>query len=104
MASPLLSEDDLEAALATLPDWQRSSHEIRSEWLFDNFAVAFAFMTEVAIQAEKLNHHPEWSNVYNRVSFVLTTHDSGGITASDIDLAGRVAVSAKRAGGRSVSP
>lgn len=57
---------------------------------FKNFAEAFGFMTEAAIWAEKLNHHPEWSNVYNRVEIVLTTHDAGGLSALDITLARRM--------------
>ena len=55
--------------------------------MFDDFVQAFAFMTRVALVAEKHDHHPEWSNVYNRVTIVLTTHDSGGLTAKDIALA-----------------
>ncbi|UOD49627.1 4a-hydroxytetrahydrobiopterin dehydratase [Orrella daihaiensis] len=57
---------------------------------FRDFRRAFAFMTEVAMLAEKADHHPEWSNVYNRVSIALTTHDAGGITAKDIELAKQI--------------
>ncbi len=60
---------------------------IAREFRFANFRVAFAFMTEVALAAEKMNHHPEWSNVYNKVSIRLTTHDAGALTEKDIALA-----------------
>ena len=60
---------------------------IARDFRFADFAQAFAFMTRVALMAEKRNHHPEWSNVYNRVSITLTTHDVGGLTANDVELA-----------------
>lgn len=60
------------------------------ELVFRDFRRAFAFMTEVAMLAEKADHHPEWSNVYNRVRILLTTHDAGGITTKDIDLAQQI--------------
>jgi len=75
--------------LAALPDWtfDEARGAIRRRFVFADFAQAFAFMTEVALSAEKRDHHPEWSNVYNRVEVVLTTHDAGGLTEKDIDLA-----------------
>ena len=74
---------------ALLPEWRHDSQRdaIAREFAFADFTEAFAFMTQVAIVAEKRNHHPEWSNVYNKVSVVLTTHDAGGLTQRDIDLA-----------------
>lgn len=60
---------------------------ISKTFKFNDFAAAFAFMTRIAIQAEKMDHHPEWSNVYNRVSVLLTTHDADGLTALDVTLA-----------------
>jgi 4a-hydroxytetrahydrobiopterin dehydratase len=75
--------------LAALPDWSfdESRGTISRRFVFAGFAQAFAFMTQVALAAEKRDHHPEWSNVYNRVEVVLTTHDAGGLTEKDTDLA-----------------
>jgi len=75
--------------LGALPDWQldEARGAIRRRFDFADFAQAFAFMTQVALAAEKRDHHPQWSNVYNRVDMVLTTHDAGGLTEKDIDLA-----------------
>jgi len=74
---------------ATLPDWRHDAQRdaISREFVFADFAQAFAFMTQVAIIAEKRDHHPEWSNVYNKLSVTLTTHDAGGLTQRDVDLA-----------------
>ena len=60
------------------------------ELVFENFNQAFGFMTRVALVAESMNHHPEWSNVYNRVRIHLTTHEAGGLTQRDLDLAARI--------------
>ncbi len=60
---------------------------LQKEFKFSNFSEAFGFMTRVALMAEKMDHHPEWSNVYNKVSVVLSTHDAGGITEMDFKLA-----------------
>ena len=75
--------------LATLKLWQHDEKRdaITREFVFADFAQAFAFMTQIAIQAEKRNHHPEWFNVYNRVNITLTTHDVDGLSQRDIDLA-----------------
>jgi len=72
------------------PDWMAAPQRggiITRRFLFKDFKQAFAFMTQVAMYAEQHNHHPEWSNVYNRVDVTLTTHDAGGITQLDLDLA-----------------
>jgi len=76
--------------LAALPQWQydEARGAITREFRFADFAQAFAFMTQIALAAEKRDHHPEWSNVYSRVRITLTTHDAGGLTQRDIDLAG----------------
>lgn len=75
--------------LATLKHWNHDKERdaITREFVFANFAQAFAFMTQIAIVAEKRNHHPEWFNVYNRVTITLTTHDVNGLSQRDIDLA-----------------
>jgi 4a-hydroxytetrahydrobiopterin dehydratase len=78
------------ALLSALPDWthDRQRDAITREFEFRDFIQAFSFMTQLAIVAEKRNHHPEWSNVYNRVVITLTTHDADGLTQNDIDFAG----------------
>jgi 4a-hydroxytetrahydrobiopterin dehydratase len=75
--------------LAAMPEWRhdRMRDAITREFQFRDFMQAFSFMTELAIFAEKHNHHPEWSNVYNRVVITLTTHDANGLTQNDIDFA-----------------
>jgi 4a-hydroxytetrahydrobiopterin dehydratase len=77
-------------ALAALPNWRYDDQRdaITREFLFQTFPQAFAFMTQLALVAEQRNHHPEWSNVYNRVVITLTTHDADGLTQRDLDLAG----------------
>jgi len=81
--------DDAEIArrLAALPGWQITSGKLHRELVFRDFAEAFRFMTEVAAEAERMQHHPEWFNVYNRVTIDLVTHDAQGITALDFELA-----------------
>jgi 4a-hydroxytetrahydrobiopterin dehydratase len=75
--------------VSALRHWRHDARRgaISREFVFDDFAQAFAFMTRVALEAEKRDHHPEWSNVYNRVSITLTTHDAGGLTERDFELA-----------------
>ena len=82
-----LTEVEIAAALPTLPGWTRVGDGIDRAYRFADFVAAFAFMTRIALLAEKADHHPEWSNVWNRVEMRLTTHDAGGITAKDIALA-----------------
>ena len=84
-----LTPDESKAALAALPEWSRdpSRDAIRRRFEFRSFREAFAFMTEVALAAEKADHHPEWTNVYDMVDITLTTHDAGGLTRRDIELA-----------------
>lgn len=71
----------------TLPGWSLQNAKLHREYQFADFAHAFGFMATAAVLIEKMNHHPEWSNVYNRVAIDLTTHDTGGITARDVELA-----------------
>ncbi|OAN48168.1 4a-hydroxytetrahydrobiopterin dehydratase [Paramagnetospirillum marisnigri] len=77
------------AALAELPEWLECEGRdaITRSFRFKDFVEAFAFMTKVALAAERMNHHPEWANVWNRVDVTLTTHDAGGVTERDIALA-----------------
>ena len=78
-----------DALLARFPDWKHEPvrDAITRQFRFDDFAQAFGFMTSVAILAEKMDHHPEWSNVYNRVDILLTTHDADGLSERDAKLA-----------------
>jgi 4a-hydroxytetrahydrobiopterin dehydratase len=87
MARPRLGADELAQALADLPGWSLSAGKLHREYRFADFNAAFGFMTRVALEAERMNHHPEWSNVWDRVVVDLVTHDSGGVTASDVALA-----------------
>jgi 4a-hydroxytetrahydrobiopterin dehydratase len=87
MSVSKLSEAEIHAALQSLPSWKVQEGKLHCEYKFPDFVHAFGFMTMAAIQIEKKNHHPEWFNVYNRVTVDLETHDSGGITQKDVDLA-----------------
>ncbi|MEA3389095.1 MAG: 4a-hydroxytetrahydrobiopterin dehydratase [Pseudomonadota bacterium] len=84
-----LTDEERALALADLPLWTAAGDPdgIVRRFAFADFAAAFAFMTHVAIMAERADHHPEWSNVYNRVEIMLTTHDAGGLSQRDIDMA-----------------
>ena len=84
-----LDPDQITMALVMLPDWRLAERgdAISRNYEFANFADAFAFMTRVALYAERHDHHPEWSNVYKRVQMRLTTHDAGGLTERDMALA-----------------
>ncbi len=77
------------SALAELPLWQavEAKEAISRTFVFKDFSQAFGFMTQIALAAERIDHHPEWFNVYNRVEVVLTTHDAGGVTQLDLTLA-----------------
>jgi 4a-hydroxytetrahydrobiopterin dehydratase len=92
--------------LAGLPMWRYGPERggtISRDFVFADFAEAFGFMTEVALLAEHRNHHPEWSNVYNRVSVTLTTHDAAGLSMNDIDLARLMERASTRCASRSVA-
>lgn len=82
-----LSDKEIEEELKALPEWEIVDEGLQREFKFENFIEAFAFMTSLAFVAERLNHHPEWSNVYNKVKIRLTTHDVSGISHLDFDLA-----------------
>lgn len=79
-----------EKALKDLPGWAKADgarDAIVRKFVFADFNAAFGFMTRVALKADKMDHHPEWSNVYNRVEVLLTTHDADGVTALDVEMA-----------------
>jgi 4a-hydroxytetrahydrobiopterin dehydratase len=79
---------EIAARLESLPGWSFTSGALRREFVFSGFPEAFGFMTQVALAAEKMDHHPDWSNVWNRVSVTLRTHDAEGVTELDLRLAG----------------
>lgn len=84
------SEAQLKDVMAELPDWIVREEKLYRQFKFGDFVSAFGFMTQVALLAEKMDHHPDWSNVYNRVDISLTTHDLGGISMRDITLAKQI--------------
>ena len=86
---PKLDAAAREAFLREFPDWREMEGRdaIARRFKFKDFSAAFAFMTRVAMLAEKLDHHPEWSNVYSTLDVTLSTHDAGGVTAKDIEMA-----------------
>jgi 4a-hydroxytetrahydrobiopterin dehydratase len=84
---PKLTESEVAEALKELPDWSVKAEKLHRQYEFEDFTHAFGFMAAAATVIEKLNHHPEWFNVWNKVRIDLTTHDSGGITKRDFDLA-----------------
>jgi 4a-hydroxytetrahydrobiopterin dehydratase len=91
MSAPAkLADADVRARLAQLPAWRLDGARIVRELKFADFSQAFAFMTRVALLAEKKNHHPDWENVWNRVTIRLSTHDAGGLTARDFELAAAI--------------
>jgi len=92
MPIPRLTDAERDAALRDLPRWtlRDDGLAISRDFQFADFAEAFGFMARVALLAEKADHHPEWSNVYNRVSITLTTHDAGGLSARDTAMARRI--------------
>ncbi len=89
MPIPRLTDAERDAALPDLAGWtlRQDGLAIEREFRFSDFSEAFGFMARVALLAEKADHHPEWSNVWNRVHVTLTTHDAGGLSKRDIDMA-----------------
>jgi 4a-hydroxytetrahydrobiopterin dehydratase len=81
------TELEIQQALAELESWTVGNGKLHREYKFGDFVAAFGFMAQAALLAERANHHPEWFNVYNRVVVDLTTHEAGGITQRDFDLA-----------------
>jgi 4a-hydroxytetrahydrobiopterin dehydratase len=84
-----LDAAEIRSALATLPQWTHDEARgaIRRDFVFNDFGQAFAFMTRIALAAERADHHPEWFNVYNRVEMTLSTHDCQGLSQRDVDMA-----------------
>jgi 4a-hydroxytetrahydrobiopterin dehydratase len=85
-----LTPDEITRVVAELDGWDLDGASLRRQFVFANFVEAFGFMAQVALIAEKLDHHPNWSNVYNRVDIAVTTHDAGGLTALDVEFVRRV--------------
>jgi len=83
----LIEKNQLNNFLKKNPSWMIDNKAIKKEFTFDNFVDAFGFISKVALLSEKMDHHPNWQNTYNKVKIELTTHDKGGITINDINLA-----------------
>jgi len=86
----LLSDDAIAEALTEYPGWTHADNALHRSFEFADFVAAFGFMASVALIAEKLDHHPDWSNVYNKVQLAISTHDRGGVTDIDLDFVRRV--------------
>lgn len=82
-----LSEDQIKSELKSLDGWTVKDDKLHKDFVFEDFVDAFGFMSRASMHIERINHHPEWFNVYNKLSVDLTTHDAGGITQNDITLA-----------------
>ena len=82
-----LTDEQIKKEITSLTGWSVMNGKIHKDFVFTDFVEAFGFMSKAAIHIEKMNHHPEWFNVYNKIRIYLTTHDAGGITQNDIDLA-----------------
>ena len=82
-----LSKLEIDEELKKITGWSVKNDKLHKEFQFNNFNQAFGFMTRAAMEIEKMNHHPEWFNVYNRITVDLTTHEAGGITNNDVNLA-----------------
>jgi len=87
MASEKLSDEQIRKELSNIPGWNVMNGKLHKDFVFKDFIDAFGFMSRAAIHIEKMNHHPEWFNVYNKIKVDLVTHDAGGITQNDINLA-----------------
>ena len=91
MATPPLTAVEIEEALRALPDWKLEREALAKEFKFGSFREALSFMVRVGFEAEAMDHHPEWTNVYNRVAIRLNTHDAGGkVTLKDVNLARKI--------------
>lgn len=87
-----LNGEQISEALQSLPGWKGDAESIQKDYQFGDFSEAFAFLTRIAMLSEKMNHHAEWSGVYNKVSIRLRTHDAGGVTNKDLKMAAGIEV------------
>ena len=87
MGREKLNDQQIAEAVAKLPGWSVKDGALQRDFVFKDFSAAFGFMTRVALAAEAMNHHPDWSNSWNKVSISLVTHSAGGLTANDVALA-----------------
>lgn len=101
MATAKLDQSAINTALSKLAGWSVQAGKLHKEYKFPDFSHAIGFIATAAIRIEKLDHHPEWSNVYNRVNIDLTTHDAGGITTKDVALAEMLESLARKLGASS---
>ncbi len=90
MPANRLTDAQITEALSRLPEWRFESGALHRSYRFPDFVRAFSFMTACALRIQEMDHHPEWSNVYGSVEVRLVTHDAGGVTQRDVDLAGRM--------------
>ena len=97
MTHTLLSTDQIAAALESLPGWTADGAQLKRSYRFPDFVSAFDWMTVVAAEAERIGHHPNWSNVYSGVEVALSTHDAGGLTELDVALASFMEAAASEA-------
>jgi len=91
-----LTPDEIELALSQLAGWRLAGERLRREYRFPDFIDAWGFMSAAALVVQQMDHHPEWSNVYGTVTVELTTHDAGGVTRRDVELARRMEAIARR--------
>ncbi|HEY1865483.1 MAG TPA: 4a-hydroxytetrahydrobiopterin dehydratase [Candidatus Acidoferrales bacterium] len=90
MNAAKLNEGDIASGLKKLSGWSIERGNLHRAFEFKDFSQAFGFMTQVALAAESMNHHPDWSNAWNKVVIDLSTHSAGGLTANDFELAGKI--------------
>jgi|TARA_B110000977_G_C10874415_1_gene414931 4a-hydroxytetrahydrobiopterin dehydratase len=91
MATPaVLSNDDIANRLGVNSQWELKDNKLYRRLMFEDFVHAFGFMAQIAMVAEKINHHPEWANVYRTVDIYLTTHDAGGVSEKDFELLAKI--------------
>jgi 4a-hydroxytetrahydrobiopterin dehydratase len=91
MTNPsVLSNDEIADRLGTSSQWELKDNKLYRRLMFEDFVHAFGFMTQIAMVAEKINHHPEWANVYRTVDIYLTTHDAGGVSEKDFELLAKI--------------